>query len=317
MKLKFVISILLFLIFFSQAYAKDFSVGVSPSFIDLGEIQQDSSKPVNFFIVSPSNETIIVYLQAVQPLIDFFGNAKYKDYVFNYSEEPVSSWVQTFSNPVELKPTGELQTYGGSIRGWREVNFLLNVPKNAEPGYHLVEIIPKPSLPQTSLGQVGVQIATVTPVFILFKIPGNAIRDGKILDITTGSYTGNGLQLLVHFLNTGTVTVSARAEEIKIFDSQGNLIKTLSSSQEKVRPNEKKVLTAFLPLDGIKEGEYQVYAKVNFISGSVEKNSTIKILPALAFAPKPAKPFEFPFWILILVGIIIIIIIAYRFWHEE
>jgi hypothetical protein len=119
MKLKFVILILLFLIFFSQAYAKDFSVGVSPSFIDLGEIQQDSSKPVNFFIVSPSNETIIVYLQAVQPLIDFFGNAKYKDYVFNYSEEPVSSWVQTFSNPVELKPTGELQTYGGSIRGWR------------------------------------------------------------------------------------------------------------------------------------------------------------------------------------------------------
>ncbi|MGC8812218.1 MAG: hypothetical protein ACP5O8_01365 [Candidatus Aenigmatarchaeota archaeon] len=317
MKFKFLVSALLFLLLLAQACAKDFSVGVSPSLIDLGEIQQDSSKPLSFFILSPSDEPVIVYLEAAQPLIDFFSRPNYKDYVFNYSEEQTSSWVQTFSNPVELKPTGELQTYGGNIKGWREVNLLLNVPKDAEPGYHLVEIIPKPSLPRSSLGQVGVQIATITPIIILFKTPGDAIRQGKILDVTTGSYTGNGLQLLIHFLNTGTVTVSARAEEIKIFDSEGKLVKTLTSSQEKVKPNEKKALTAFLSLDGIKEGEYKVYTKVNFVSGTVEKNSTIKILPALALAPQPSKPFEFPVWILILFGIIIIIIIAYRFWHEE
>ncbi|MEM5834274.1 MAG: hypothetical protein QXQ69_00285 [Candidatus Aenigmatarchaeota archaeon] len=305
------------LILFSSAYAKDFSVGVSPSFIDLGELQKSSSKPVSFFIVSPSDETIVVYLQPSQPLIDFFNTPSYQSYIFNYSEEQTSSWVQTFSNPVELKPSGELPTLGGAIKGWREINFLLNVPENAEPGYHLVEIIPKPSLPQSSFGQVGIGIATITPVIILFKIPGTAIREGKILDITTGSYSGNSLQLLIHFLNTGTVTISARAEEIKIFDPQGNLVKTLSSSQEKVKPKEKKALTAFLPLDGIKEGEYKVYARVNYISGSVEKNSTIKILPALALV-KPEKPFEFPFWLLILiVAIIIIIIVAYRFWHEE
>lgn len=316
MKFKFTITILFLLFFLAQACAKDFSVGVSPSFIDLGEVQQDSSKPVSFFIVSPSNETLIVYLQPSQPLIDFFSRPNYQNYIFNYSEEQTSSWIQTFSNPVELKPSGELATFGGTIKGWREVNFLLNIPKNAEPGYHLVEIIPKPSLPETSLGQVGIGIATVTPITILFKIPGSAIREGKILDITTGSYSINGVQLLIHFLNTGTVTVSATADDIKIFDSSGNLVKTLTSSQEKIKPNEKKVLNAFLPFDGIKEGEYQVYAKVNFISGSIEKNSTIKILPALA-PLQPPKPFEFPFWILILVAIIIIIIVAYRFWHEE
>ncbi|MEM7825367.1 MAG: hypothetical protein QW412_00725, partial [Candidatus Aenigmatarchaeota archaeon] len=215
MKCKILIPTLLFLLLLSQSHAKDFSVGVSPSFIDLGEVQKESSKPVTFFIVSPSNQTLIVYLQPTQPLIDFFNIPQYKDYIFNYSEEQVSSWIQTFSNPVELKPMGEITTYGGNIRGWREVNFLLNVPKNAEPGYHLVEIVPRPILPESSLGQVGIGITSITPVVILFKVPGDAIRGGKILDITTGRYSTNGVEILIHFLNTGTVTVSPIAEEVK------------------------------------------------------------------------------------------------------
>ncbi|MEM7825824.1 MAG: hypothetical protein QW412_03125, partial [Candidatus Aenigmatarchaeota archaeon] len=149
----------------------------------------------------------------------------------------------------------------------------------------------------------------------LFKVPGDAIRGGKILDITTGRYSTNGVEILIHFLNTGTVTVSAIAEEVKIFDSSGNLVKTLTSSKERVKPNEKKLLTSFLSFDGIKEGEYKIYAKVNFVSGSVEKNSTIKILPYLP-PTIPPKPVEFHLWVLILV-VVIIIIIAYRFWNEE
>jgi len=299
--------------------ARQFSVGVSPSLLNLGEVPYGSSKPAKFHIDTVSDETLLVYLESQPSLIDFFDRPAYKDYIYNYSEEDPSGWVQTFSNPVELKPITELQTFGGAIKGWREVSFLVNVPKNAEPGYHLIKILPKPALPSNSLGQVGVGITALTPITLIFKTPGEAIRDGKILDITTGRYLRNGVEIYTHFLNTGTVTISAKAKKIEIYDKNGTLITTLTSDTKKVKPGEKTVLTAFIPYGILGSGEYKVSSTVDFITGKVQKNATIKLYPKVIAAPAPpaAKPLVIPWWILVVIVIIIISVIIYWRGHEE
>jgi len=318
--IKFLVFWIIFFILSTQETfaAREFSVGVSPSLIDLGEVSPGSSKPVSFFIVTVSDETLLVYLESREALIDFFDNPSYREHINSYSQESTSGWVQTFSNPVELKSTGELSTLGGTVKGWREINFLLNVPKNADPGYHLVRIFPKPALPTGAVGQVGVQIAAITPVTILFKVPGDAIRKGKILDVTTGRHIGNNLELLIHFINTGTVTISARANDIRVFDDNRSLTASLASETKTIKPGEKQILTALLPLNSVKEGDYLVSSNVNFITGDTQKNSTIRIYPKIVPAPTEVvpRPFEIPLWGLILIALLIIFII-YRRIHES
>jgi hypothetical protein len=320
-KIKILILSFMLLLIIHKTSAREFTIGVSPSIIDLGDVSPGSSIPVSFFIVTPSDETLLVYLEPREALIDFFDNPKYKDYINNYSEESVTGWVQVFSNPVELKPIGEIQTTGGIIKGWREVSFLLNIPENAEPGYHLLRILPKPALPTDRIGQVGVQIAALVPVSILFRIEGNAIREGRILDITTGRLIGKNLELLVHFLNTGTVTLSARANKIEIFNKTGHTVVTLTSDMRKIKPGEKQTLSALLPLKDVESGEYKIYAKVNFLTGSTEKNSTINIYREVPLAPpsppRIPKPITIPIWILIAIIFFIIIVVIYRGKDEE
>jgi hypothetical protein len=319
-KIRFFVFLVMFFIFLLQKTfaAKEFSVGVSPSLIELDEVYPGSSKPVSFFVITVSDQSFLVYLESLEPFIDFFDNPKYKININNYSQEPTTDWVQLFSNPVELNPKGEVSPLGETIKGWREINFLLNVPKDAEPGYHLLRISPKPVSSTDRVGPVVVQIASITPVTIFFKVPGDAIRQGKILDVTTGGQRGNNLEILIHFINTGTVTISTRANNIKIFDKNGNLTASLTSDTKLVKPKEKQILTALLPLNGLKEGEYFVSSNVNFITGYVQKNSTIRIYPKAVIVPTGVvtKPFEIPLWVLILIAFVIIFII-YRRIHES
>ena len=294
---------------------REYSIGVSPPTLNLGNITT-GTRIVHFYIITVSDEPLLVYLEPTEALLDFFDKPGYKNLLYNYSEERVASWVEPLSNPVELKPSN-YSKFGTNIKGWRDVAFLLNVPENAEPGYHLVRIRPKPYVFETAGGRVGVQIATVTPVNVLFNIEGTAIREGKILDIT-GDYVNNNLRVYVHFLNTGTVTMSARADKIEVYDN-GKLVTSGSSVTTFVKPGEKTVLTAVLPANNLTYGEYKVYADVDYLTGHVEKNSTISFYPvSVVPVVKPAPAgISISLWLVILILIVCIVIIFVLWYIHE
>ena len=295
----------------SISLAVELIVGVSPPVLNLGEIERGTTKIVKFYLVTPSSEPLLVSLQAEKGNLDFFARDEYKNIIFNYSEEESATWVEFLKNPVELAPINEtLQTKGGIVRGWREISFLLNVPKNAESGYHLIKINPYPFVPSEVLGQAGARVVAITSLSVLFNVPGEARREGLILDVVPGSYIGNRLEINTYFKNTGSVTISARATQAVLKD--GNVIVNLSSSTELVKPNEIKILKTLLPLDGISFGNYDIITSVSYVTGLTEKNSTITISPPLApLAPPP----EFPYWIIILILIIAIAIGIYK-WYK-
>lgn len=279
--------------------------------IDLGEVDRDTTQLVKFYVVTVSDEPLLVYLQPENGRLDFF-NVNYNNLIFNYSEEDCVRWVKFLDNPVELKPQNEtLKTSYETIKGWREVNFLLEIPQDAEPGYHLVKINPVPSSPSTSQGRIGAQIVAITSINILFKISGNAKREGIILDTVTGDYKPSELELNTYFQNTGTTTITAKAIQT-IYDKNGNFITDVSSVKEPVKPKELKIFKSFLPLADLSVGEYEVFTKVVYTTDSANKNSTISITSeALKVKPKEG---DFTIWLFIFI-VLIIAFIIYRWVH--
>lgn len=306
--------ILFFSIFLQTAFAQEYIIGVSPPYLEF-KVEKGTSKMGSFLLLTPSNSTILINLESSPGLIEYLSLSGRSSYLQNFSEEDASSWIQPFSNPIELKPKPGEQI--ADIRAWREVGFLINVPKDAEPGYHLVKLTPKPYLPAGSIGPVGVQILTVTPINLILNVEGKAIREGKILDITA-SYSDGNVLIQIHFLNTGTVTISARASKIEVYDKNNTLIETVSSGTQTVKPGEKIVLSSSIPASKIKDSEIFVYAKVDYLTGFAEKSSLVVIQPLITAAVvKPERPFVIPLWLILLIVFVLISILVYKWLHED
>jgi hypothetical protein len=291
--------------------AMEFSIGVSPPVIELGDIDTGSTKIVNFYVVTPSSEPILIYLEPERGNLDFFHKDKYKDLVLNHSEEDVVPWIEILSNPVELKPV-EGNIAMGDIKGWKEVNFLINVPKDAESGYHTVKINPIPSTPSENLGQAGSRVVAVTSVTILFNVPGDAERNGIILDVNTGNQVGNQLEINTYFQNTGTTTISAIA--FNNIYLNGSSIENITSQKEFIKPGETKVLMSLLPLDKLAYGDYDITTTVDYTTGFASKNSTTTISSKYIIT-QPEIPHEFPWWIVIIIIILAISFCIYK-WYK-
>jgi len=307
----FMISLLFFALFSFVSYADDrLFVGVSPPVVDLGKVGRGTANLVKFYIVTISENPILVRLEAENGRLDFFDN-NYIDSIFNFSEEDTASWVKFLSNPVELKPQNEtLTTNYESIKGWREVDFLIEIPLNAESGYHLIRVKPTPIETSVTKEPVGANVIAITSINVIFNIFGEAKREGVILD-STSEYESNNLQINTFFKNIGTTTITARAIQ-RIYDNNSNFVTEVASSKQFVKPNEMKNLNSFLPLTSLSAGDYQVLTTVSYTTDSAYKNSTIFISPeAILIKPKAE---ELSTWVFIII-IIIIAIVIYRWVH--
>ena len=305
MKVLGILFLLILFLFFLllPSLSANFSVGVSPPIIELWNLKRGESKIVKFYLVSPTNEPLLVKLEAENGNLDFFDNPRYKNLVDKYSEESVKEWVEFFDNPVEIKPANKsLKTVGGEITGWKEVSFVLKIPEDAEPGYHLVRIKPIPYLPSETFGQVGTRVVAITLVNVIFNVSGNAVRDGVILDTTRDKISGNSVGINTYFKNIGTVTMRVRA--INEIYENGKKVETITSPIQVAKPSQTIILKSFLPLEKISSQKILVKSSVDFSTGKVYKNSTI----SLEKIEEIKKPIEIDYTKLIFVGIVILIV---------
>jgi hypothetical protein len=283
------------------------SVGVSPSIVNMGEINPGSSGVGRFYLVTPGDETLLVKLDSYtfNPYNDMETNS-------NYSEEESKSWIYFPREMVEIIQSGQfLKTRGGSIKGWKEVTFYLNVPDNAEPGFHKFLVRPLPFMTSDDGNVIGIRAVADIPV--VFTVSGIAVRHGNILDVNSGGYSDGMLGIDTFFTNTGTVTISAKVEETKIFDKNGKLLGSASSGYYKLKPGETQSLRSYVNADDIKPGEYDVFVNVSYRTGYVSKDTIITVYekPITGYVPAVYQPPYVPIWLLII-PIIVIAYVIYR-----
>jgi len=294
----FILSSLTFLLLFSVSNAQ-LSVGVSPPSLDLGEIEPGTSKIVKFNVVAVSKDISVVRLSASRGSTDLITR---KDILLNLSEEDISSWVEFISNPVKLKETETSLRTGGRIKGAKEIAFILHVPKDAEPGYHIGLINLHPVIPASSR---MFTLQSIVPFTFIFKVPGKAIRDGRIMELSSGRYDHGRLEVNVYFKNTGTVTLRPKPAKIEIFDEDNKILASLTTDCQVIKPGEIKRLTAFWSVNGMEIGNYNATAEVDYLTGISRKKSMIQLYrPLLPPARVVQKPARFPWWILALIIII-------------
>ena len=310
--IKLLIITFIFFVLFPSAVLSQLNIGVSPGFIDLDEVERGSTNIVKFFIVSISDDNLIVGMSATKGNEKVFERSGYRDKLLNYSEEDPSDWVDFISNPVLLKPNESTISGRPTIKGWKEVKFILRIPEDAEPGYHVLTIYFDPrAAPEYDKPVV---IKTVIPLNVIFNVPGPAIREGKILDITRGNYVNNKLELNIFFENTGTTTMLTHGDVVRIYDDEEE-IKALPSTFNLIKPDEVKIFKAYWNTEDLEFKDYRVTANFSYRTGTAAKESIISLyeLPPTAYI---VKEYVFPWWwILIPILLIIIGYVIYR-WYS-
>lgn len=289
--------------------ATNYQVGVSPPVVELGVVEPGVAYNVKFNIVTPSEDPLLVKLEVERSNLDFF-TSKYANLIGEYSEEEVTGWVSFIENPVQLSVSDNPQSSASGQRlGWREVSFLLQVPEEAEPGYHSFKINPIPSVPQ-EIGQgADSRIVAISSVTVIFRVPGDARREGQILDVTQGNYIGSGLQVNTYFKNIGTVTISALAGQS--FTNNGTLWQETRSPTILIGPGETGVLSTLMNAIGAEYGFYEVETSVTYTTGSDSSESGIVVEEKPQIVLEQEQPQEeFPVWIVITVGVLAVIAIS-------
>lgn len=300
--------ILFLILFFIPVTFSQVTVGVSPPVLDLGEINRSETKVAKFNVITSTQDTLIVRLEATRGKADFFTPNNYWQYLQNYSEEDTKTWISFVYNPVDLEPTS---LPGTSIKSAREVTFILKVPEDAEPGYHTTYIMLDPKIPKQITKPIAIR--TVFPLTILFKVPGDALRDGKIYETNLAGMSKDITYFNTIFQNTGTVTILVTSGEIRIYNSSDDYIASASLPSTYVKPGETKTIRSLINM-ALPEGNYRLQTIVYFSSGFSEKNSTIFVTrPTVSYEIKEEKE-KFPWWLIII--IILVMLFAY-YWYKR
>ena len=127
-------------IIIAPSAAQTFQVGVSPDSVNLGEVDPGSVHTVRFNIITPSEEPLTVKLEAEKIGRDAVSPGTMQE----YSEEDPAPWATFIENPTTLSKSDRPEGAEARSFGWRQVSFLLQIPADAEPGYHMFKVTPIP-----------------------------------------------------------------------------------------------------------------------------------------------------------------------------
>ncbi|HIE34561.1 MAG TPA: hypothetical protein EYP86_05420 [Candidatus Altiarchaeales archaeon] len=295
------------------------SVGTAPGVYDLGELESGSDVAFRFYLMTNARNDLLVRLSYFPVHKDIYYKNQTRIYKFipvEASEEDISSWIEIPRNPLLLSPTNVRTislTNGNTIKANAEADIILHIPDDAEPGYHAGSISLSPRFGTVTGGGTGVSTIAVTRFIFVFKVAGNAKRDGEIVTMIGERLDDRKARISVLFKNTGTCTMSAYVSELKLYDKFGNLTKTLKSGPVLVSPGDIASIPVFWTGSDVTPGSYRAEAKVNYITGYATMEGPVEIPAKITVEKKaPPKPEEFEIpWLYILLIIIIIILIIY------
>jgi hypothetical protein len=305
----------------AAAPAAALRIGGAPAYLQLGEVRPGESRLMDFFLTTDSGNDLVVDVYSKDAMGDFFSpDIQKRSYAFlpeNASEQSLEGWVQFMDNPVIVPPE---QHYEPSVNANvnRQVAAVLRVPADAEPGYHIGFLSPSPRTSSATgpAGGTALQLITLVEIGYVFVVPGEAVRDGRIVGFDY-AMKGQGAETVsALFRNTGTVTVTAESW-IDIYGPEGRLA-SLKGSTARVRPVEIAPLTALWTAGGRDPGEYEARARVSWQTGEAESTGRIELLPYMGPAITAAAVQEasqtgiaFPAWI-VPIAILIFALIIYR-----
>ncbi len=300
------------------------SVGVAPPVLDAGEMLPGESKLMEFYIITDHDKDLLVELSVRKPRRDFYmpgkGRFRYEFAEDNSSEEDISGWV-TFLNKRVIVPPDKNLVYlsgGGCANANKKVELIITVPDDAEPGYHAGYVSPYPRL-NFGGGGTGLGIISVVEMGYIVNVLGEATRDAGIAGFDFSMDRPGHGTLCILVKNMGTVTITARADHVRVFDSDNQTVTATASNERFIAPGEIGRLDMGIDTRGL-EGVHGVTAHMEWLTGEDSLDGEIDISEYAPPAPgvtggvvaPPAAPMGFPLWILPIILMLAGIMVWWR-----
>jgi hypothetical protein len=225
------------------------------------------------------------------------------------SEEDISSWIKFLEEKVIVEENPKLFKIGGKeVWADKVTTMLVNIPKEAEPGYHLASIYLFPSVETGGKG-FGVSIITTAAARFIVNVKGNAIRSAKPINFLASWVDENRLRVNTIVENNGTVTMRIRVDDLQLIRDN----KTIKFPPSSLLVKPKQI--AYIPSDIIQKvepGDYKVKAKISWLSGGTEFEGMVRV-PAYVKIPvarvvEVAKP-KAPIYVFLIPIIVLVVII--------
>ncbi len=309
------IAFLLILIISRGKTADALSIGTAPGVLDLGEVKPGSDKLVEFYLTTNSKSDLLIGMGYINVHGTIFDKNHTGTYTFlppEASEEDISNWLSFPQKKVLVSPSRSFVVNlqdGGVARVNKKITAVLHVPKDADPGYHAGAINLFPEVPDGT--GMGLMTMGITRMVFVFDVEGEAKREGKVVTIEAERSDKNKARFDILFQNTGTSTVMAYAENVKIYNEFGNLTTTLRSGQALVKPQQTAILSAYWnSREPIKSGSYRVETAVDYKTGMAIGEAVVNI-PDTITAPileRSEKGCKMPWTIIILILLIALLV---------
>ncbi len=263
------------------------SISAMPGVNNIGYVTRGNTYLIDFYLLSDASEEVTVSLSYSSPHPSIYTSRHIPNFNASLaSQEDISSWVGFEKKYVVIPPS---KKYFPEANVWanERVGVILTVPKDAEPGFHAGSITISPMVqPSTPSQGTGVEVISVIRPIFIFRVPGEAIRSGHIIGFSVNRVSDDSADVRVYFKNNGTVTYSARVDYLEIKNGS-NIIAKLSSPYQSVAPfdeskSQNGMATFSMRWTGISSlpaGEYEVEARVSWITGSTVARGKIALEP--------------------------------------
>ncbi|MFB6075517.1 MAG: hypothetical protein ABEK17_00065 [Candidatus Aenigmatarchaeota archaeon] len=286
--------------------AKAVSIGTAPGVMNIGELERGKEFSIDFYLLTNSGSPILAslkYNEAKRNLYEENHTGKYTFIPSQASEEDTSEWVNFLRKELVVDPDKStvIRYPGGVVNADQTATFKIDVPSDAEPGYHAFEVNVNPKMSGTGEGTGVSTIGVTRPVFI-FRVPGNVERSGVIEGLAATRESGKA-RIDVLFRNTGTVTVDARVSSLKVYNATGYYQETLKGGYVKVPPKKTKILKVYWADENRdEEKKRKVEATVDFTTGMASKEGMVNIPKETAEtrAKTPEPRTGFPWWLVVV-----------------
>ena len=297
--------------------AEALSLGAAPGVMEIGELKRGKEYAVDFYLLTNSKSEMVVGFGTNEAKNSMYARNRTSRYTFIpalASQEDFLDWIEFIRKRVVVSDQDSFKVRfpdGSIVNANEKVSFIIDVPQDAEPGYHAFEVVLKPKIG----GGSGMGLSTIgvtRPVFI-FKVPGEAERKG-VIEGVAASRNGNRVSLDVLFRNTGTVTVSARISSLKIYNETGHYITTVKGGSVLVPPKSTKILRVYwTDEDMTRQKKIKVEATADYLTGRITKETMVTVPKAEVMTGQiTGKKEGFPWWMIILALGVVMLFLYWR-----
>lgn len=245
------------------------SISVSPSTLDLGEVEDGETYEYNLYVTPRDTGGPVEITPTVEGAFfsTMFNNSEVNEN--RVSQQDISPWIDFRQESFVVDPS-ETNTYearnGESVKAAARIPMELKVPEDAEPGFHATRI-------GFSAEGVGDNQGFATSNWVLpfitvtMEVPGNAEREISMEDAQFLRIGENQAQIITMLHNTGTVTTEFEGATVDILNDEGQKVGEVQLNSATLQPDEYQEVDAVWQSGSLEPGTYELSGTGDYITG--------------------------------------------------